>query len=312
MLLTGKVDALCSVFSRLGSRGQVADLSLAFRCLALDIITYYTFGDAVDAIEEPNFEAPLITAVDASRSVFLSLKYFPLLHQMMNRCPRSISRIISPSTSGLVDMQEIIETQVQMLLQNPEEELKLLPHRNTILHTLMNRKAYSNGTVPDARSLYEEVESLMFAATDTVGNTLMVGTYHMLKSPYVMTNLKVELAKAIPDPLKSPDLRVLEKLPYLNACIKEALRMSSGVISGLPRVVRSGGAIIDGEEIPGGTIVSIGSTFVHYNSQIFISPHEFRPERWLQNPELDHWLVAFSRGPRKCLGIKYAFFDIDF
>jgi cytochrome P450 len=113
-----------------------------------------------------------------------------------------------------------------------------------------------------------------------------------------MTNLKVELTKAIPDPLKSPDLRVLEKLPYLNACIKEALRISSGVISGLPRVVRPGGAIIDGEEIPGGTIVSIGSTFVHYNSHIFVSPHEFRPERWLQNPELDHWLVAFSRAAK--------------
>ena len=52
------------------------------------------------------------------------------------------------------------------------------------------------------------------------------------------------------------------------------------------------------------TIVSCGSTFVHYNADIFPEPDKFIPERWLENPDLDNWLVAFSRGPRMCLGIK--------
>jgi hypothetical protein len=52
------------------------------------------------------------------------------------------------------------------------------------------------------------------------------------------------------------------------------------------------------------TIVSCGSTFVHYNASIFPEPDTFTPERWLASNELDNWLIAFSRGPRMCLGIK--------
>lgn len=52
------------------------------------------------------------------------------------------------------------------------------------------------------------------------------------------------------------------------------------------------------------TIVACGSTFVHYNASIFPRPDDFVPERWLESDELDEWLVAFSRGPRMCLGIK--------
>jgi cytochrome P450 len=43
---------------------------------------------------------------------------------------------------------------------------------------------------------------------------------------------------------------------------------------------------------------------VHDNPTIFPDPFHFRPERWLENPELDQWLASFSRGPRMCLGIK--------
>ncbi len=55
------------------------------------------------------------------------------------------------------------------------------------------------------------------------------------------------------------------------------------------------------------TVVSIGSTFVHFNPEIFPNPHQWRPERWLESPDLDDWLVTFSKGPRMCLGVKLVF-----
>jgi cytochrome P450 len=55
---------------------------------------------------------------------------------------------------------------------------------------------------------------------------------------------------------------------------------------------------------PPQTIVSCGSTFVHYNATLFPDPYAWNPSRWLDNPDLDNWLVAFSKGPRSCLGIK--------
>lgn len=52
----------------------------------------------------------------------------------------------------------------------------------------------------------------------------------------------------------------------------------------------------------------MSSHFVHRNASVFEDPNEFVPERWLgtDGRNLDRWLVSFSRGPRSCLGLKYA------
>jgi len=150
----------------------------------------------------------------------------------------------------------------------------------------------------------------MFAGADTTGNTLMLGTYYLLKSANSYSKLKEELKSCWPKLSQGPQLRQLEQLPYLNAVIKEALRMSSGVVSGLLRVVPEGGAKIASHYVPAGASVSCGSTFVHYNPKLFQSPDKFQPERWLNQPGLDQWLVAFSRGPRSCLGINLAWMEL--
>ena len=45
------------------------------------------------------------------------------------------------------------------------------------------------------------------------------------------------------------------------------------------------------------------------NPSVFPSPHEFRPERWLDgDPRLEQYMVSFSRGSRSCIGMKYVLF----
>jgi cytochrome P450 len=53
----------------------------------------------------------------------------------------------------------------------------------------------------------------------------------------------------------------------------------------------------------------MSSHFVHRNPTVFENPDDFNPDRWLgmKGKALDKWLVAFSRGPRSCLGLKSAF-----
>lgn len=115
----------------------------------------------------------------------------------------------------------------------------------------MDAEAYRNKTVPSAGSLYEEAQALMFGGADTVGNTLMVGTHHLLQKPATLQKLKEELWAAWPSlEGHEPTLRELENLPYLNAVIKESLRISSGVVAGLLRIVPSTGATINGLSVP--------------------------------------------------------------
>jgi cytochrome P450 len=73
-----------------------------------------------------------------------------------------------------------------------------------------------------------------------------------------------------------------QKLPYLQACIKEALRVFHPVSMGTPRVVPKGGITIGERSFPAGTTLSL-NTFSMNLSQDVWGPDatEFKPERWM-------------------------------
>lgn len=52
------------------------------------------------------------------------------------------------------------------------------------------------------------------------------------------------------------------------------------------------------------------SLLLHYNAEIFPSPTSFSPERWLDNPNLTKYLLAFSKGSRQCIGINLAYAEL--
>lgn len=248
-LVTEQTKALCAAFKRQSQASESADLYYAFRCLSMDIICTFCFGKPIHAVDAPDFAAPIVVAMDASLPVFIRFKYSEVYKNMIMHCPPRLSRILSPATAGLVDLQQLLRQQINDLTDDPEK-LKQLPHNLTIYHRLMDPEAFRDKTVPSPGSLYEEGQALMFGGADTVGNTLMVGTHHLLQRPAVLQTLKTELLTAWPTLTKEPKLRDLEGLPYLDAVIKESLRMSSGVVSGLLRVVPLSGATINGITVP--------------------------------------------------------------
>jgi len=104
----------------------------------------------------------------------------------------------------------------------------------------------------------------------------------------------------------------LQTLPYLTAVIKEALRLSHGFVTPLPRVVGPSGAEIADWQVPANTIVGMSVTCLHLNSTLFPKPEKFTPDRWLgpRSHGLNQYLVPFSKGPRMCLGINIAWAEL--
>lgn len=183
----------------------------------------------------------------------------------------------------------------------------------TIYQRLLDESNYKDGNkVPDATALYEEAQTMMFAGGVTVGDTLMTGTYHIVADPGLYLRLKDEVRGVWGDVGKAPSLEILEALPLLTATIKESLRVAPGACSPLLRVVPSSGTVISGASIPGGTVVGMSSTLVHQSTTIFQDPETFDPERWVgaESKGLEQWLVAFSKGPRSCLGLNLAWCEL--
>jgi hypothetical protein len=120
-----------------------------------------------------------------------------------------------------------------------------------------------------------------------------------------------ELNRAIPNPRTPVDWVKLEELPFLTGCVKESIRLSYGVTSRLPRISRDGPMKYKDWKIPTGTPVGMTIVDVHHDENVFPESQKFIPERWMNGARapngepLERYLVAFGKGPRQCLGIKY-------
>ncbi len=157
--------------------------------------------------------------------------------------------------------------------------------------------------------LAQDGGSVVGAGTMSTAWAITVAIFYLLSQPETLTKLKSELIGALPIPGQGTRLPYLEQLPYLSAVIQEALRLSYGSSTRLQRIspdevltyVDPGTS--EQWHIPAGTPVSMTALLIFQNPRIFPEPFTFRPERWIENPRLDRYQVAFSKGTLMCIGM---------
>lgn len=148
-----------------------------------------------------------------------------------------------------------------------------------------------------------------------IAQTLTAITFELLACPDKLEKLKAELEAAFPDP-DSITGAAAEKLPYLTAVIQEGLRLHPGALTRMTRVAPDQTMVYKnkatGKEwhIKPNTPVSMTALPIQMNPSIFPNPRKFEPERWLENPRLDKYMLAFSKGTRICLGFHLAYAEL--
>ncbi|KAK5198454.1 hypothetical protein LTR96_007933 [Exophiala xenobiotica] len=162
--------------------------------------------------------------------------------------------------------------------------------------------------------LVAETALLLTAGNDTTASCLTNTLYLLMKNPHVMDKVRKEVDEALPESCKVAEWDAVKDLKYLRACIDESLRDRPPVGIGLPRVTPATGAIIAGHQIAGGVTVSVPTYTVHHDPQLFPNPHDYRPERWLEDPEeirrLQEFCAPFSLGGRACIGRNLAYCEL--
>lgn len=155
------------------------------------------------------------------------------------------------------------------------------------------------------------------AGSDTTASTLSSMLHLILSHPRVQTKLKEEIRDFTASGRLShrPSFKESQQMPYLNAVLKEALRLHPAVGLPLWRVVPEGGVHIAGHFLPQGTNVGVNAWVAHRNQAVWgPDAEEFRPERWLEaqaeadagNKEklqsMEASFLAFGLGSRTCIG----------
>ncbi|KAK9446517.1 cytochrome P450 [Limtongia smithiae] len=160
------------------------------------------------------------------------------------------------------------------------------------------------------RDIIVHLSTNVFAGSDTTAIALRAVVYFLLKNPAKMEKFMTELDGADARGLLSYPVSYREAtthLPYLQAVIKEAIRLHPSVGLLLERHVPAGGVELCGRYIPAGTIVGINAWVLHHDPSIFPQPDCFIPERWIDNPPATLALMnqawfAFGAGSRTCIG----------
>ncbi|CAI6339929.1 unnamed protein product [Periconia digitata] len=167
----------------------------------------------------------------------------------------------------------------------------------------------------DTKDFWVEAMLMLGAGVLTVGPTMSSLFFFVLHDPEALAQLTKEVRSAFSS---VDEIRLGPKLSgcvFLHACIDETLRMVPGIPNLLPRRVLKGGAMIDGEYLPEGTVVG-SSIYVVHRNQDHVNPDRFRPARWLEGGKLipqaaRKSFFPFGFGARYCVGSKLAMAELQ-
>lgn len=156
-----------------------------------------------------------------------------------------------------------------------------------------------------------EADLLDSAGADTVTCALQSFIYHTIRHPTAWKRLQAEIDEVLAEQHLqgereegSQDYPVFsfatsQKLPYLQACIKECMRVCPPSTIGLQRVAPRGGITIGDRTFQAGTVLSVHLPSILLSEEIW-GPDacDFVPERWLAGEKktaaLDKYFIPVS------------------
>lgn len=172
-----------------------------------------------------------------------------------------------------------------------------------------------------------EGETLLqiIAGSDTTATALRTTMLYLMASPISYQRLAKEVREAAADGrISHPVVTDAEAraLPYLQAVIKEGLRINPPVAGTMDVVVPEGGDMICGYPVPAGTEVGCSEFGTQSLSSIFGPDADvFRPERWLEaeaeeggerlKQMVSTWGLIFKYGKWQCLGKEVALIELN-
>jgi len=139
---------------------------------------------------------------------------------------------------------------------------------------------------------------------------------YIITSPNVLSKLLSEISTAdISNPITDAEAR---RLPYLQAVIKEGMRVFPPNTGFMSKTVPSEGDTINGIFIPGGTTIGWSPFGLMRSEKIWGADAKlFRPERWFEgSPEERQrkdieFEMCFGYGKYQCIGKNIAIIELN-
>ncbi|XP_038685664.1 iridoid oxidase-like [Tripterygium wilfordii] len=157
-------------------------------------------------------------------------------------------------------------------------------------------------------SLVILVLEMFFAGSETTSSVVEWAMTHLLCKPESMKRVKTEVLQVV-GPNRKVEEKDMDELPYLQAVIKETLRLHPAIPLLIPRSCREDTSYM-GYQIPKDTAVFVNAWAIGRDPDCWEDPLCFKPERFLGS-KIDYKgqnfeLIPFGSGRRICVGMSLA------
>ncbi|KAI0795607.1 cytochrome P450 [Abortiporus biennis] len=302
----------------------------------LDIIGLAGFNYQFDALNESGTPNELTAAFNTILTPENSMRFFPILQAII-----PVLRVFKSERTRMLEDAQVVMRRIGMQLiaekkaaivrsQEKESLEKKDVHGRDLLTLLL--KANMATDIPESQRLSDEdvlaqVPTFLVAGHETTSSATTWCLFALTQAPEVLAKLRQELLTVSTD---EPTMEELNALPYLDAVIRETLRVHAPV----PSTMR---AATQDDVIP----VSRPYIDIHGQPQNFIrvakgdfmvipilsinrskelwgeDAFEFKPERWEHVPEAvanvpGVWgnMLTFLGGPRSCIGYRFSLVEM--
>ncbi|KAI1393308.1 cytochrome P450 [Hypoxylon trugodes] len=304
------VDLLVERLREVARTGQSTDMVRWYNFTTFDLIADLAFGTPLQGLAEGKSNAWLENIAKLMRymPMLVLIGFTPMLGLILKLVAGSKARNSQAAHHALV--AKLVNDRIYHRKQ---------ADRGDFMDYIMRSRGQAHElTDPE---LIANSDLLVVAGSETTATLLSGATYWLLRTPYALKRVTEEVRTAFQSEDEITFKDASSKLPYMIACLDEALRLFPPVPLRLARAVPRGPPVqIAGLTVPEKTVVGVHHLAAYHSELNFHRAREFIPERWLHestsNPASPFYgdrrdvHRPFSFGPRDCIGRNLAYHEM--
>ncbi|KAK4098563.1 cytochrome P450 [Parathielavia hyrcaniae] len=269
-------DCTAVLKQRLGeiaNTGTSIDVSHWMQCYAFDVIGKITVGERFGFLDSGEDIQGIMTSLGEYLRYCSRIGIFSEWRKTLYRL-----RMTSSKVSGIRNVSRFALSQLDAKCAKFQacDEKNADPRAPADVITKLLRIQDTDSSKISRAEIMSTCVMNVGAGSDTTSIAFSSVIYSLLKYPETLARLRDEIR----------EFAEAQKVPYLQAVVKETLRVHPAMGLPLGRVVPSEGATLAEQYSPPGTVMGINSWAAHANRHVFGEDADiFRPERWLNEDE---------------------------
>nr|P37124.1 RecName: Full=Cytochrome P450 77A2; AltName: Full=CYPLXXVIIA2; AltName: Full=Cytochrome P-450EG5 [Solanum melongena]CAA50646.1 CYP77A2 [Solanum melongena] len=230
--------------------------------------------------------------------------YLPILSPFFSKQRKHAMDVRKQQIKTIVPFIE----QRKKILESPEIDKTAASF--SYLDTLFDLKIEGRNSTPTYPELVTLCSEFLNGGTDTTATAIEWAIGRLIENPNIQSQLYEEIKKTVGE--NKIDEKDIEKMPYLNAVVKELLRKHPPTYMSLTHAVTEP-AKLGGYDIPTGVNVEIFLPGISDDPNLWSEPEKFDPDRfYLGKEDADITgvsgvkMIPFGMGRRICPGLNMA------